>query len=299
MTFEDRESTMNNWQRRTDNLMAAYLLITAGLVLAFRQTIPQWEIVASIHLLAAALVGTLRFVPAKLPRAIQFLRDWYPVIVFPLFYKEVEVFAAAFGNWGLTEPIRQLEVALFGGHPSIYLSERLPWVPLSEYLHFCYLSHVLLIPVVGGYWYHNRREAFRELLFLFSLTLLSSFLFFILFPVDSPFYLAEPLGAPFAGHFFYDLVHFVSGHGGARGGAFPSSHVSVSLVIWLVAWQRQRRVAYLLTPIVAGLIVATVYGRFHYVLDVIAGGLWAVAVVGVYRLSRAPGREESLVAESS
>jgi membrane-associated phospholipid phosphatase len=289
---------METLQRQTDTVMAVYLLMTAGLVLAFRQHLPQWEYFLTAHLLAAGLIGALRYIPAKLPRVLQFLRDWYPVITFPFLYKEVEVFAAAFGNWGLTEPIRQIEVTLFGGHPSIYLSELLPSVPLSEYLHFCYLTHVLLMPVIGGYWYHTQRSAFRELLLLFSITLSLSFLFFILFPVDSPYYLSQPPGRPLAGHFFYDLVHFVARNGGARGGAFPSTHVSLSTVIWLVAWYRQRKVAYIITPIVAGLILATVYGRFHYVLDVLAGLAVAATVVGLYRLSREPASDASLVTES-
>jgi membrane-associated phospholipid phosphatase len=210
------------------------------------------------------------------------LRDWYPVILFPIFYKEVEVFAAAFGNWGLTEPIRRFEVALFGGHPSLTLAERLDWVPLSELLHACYLSHVVLLPGLGGYWYATQRIVFRELVFLVSMTLAISYLFFILFPVDSPFYLSEPPGEPLSGHFFYDLVHFVSDNGGARGGAFPSTHVSVTTVILWVAWQRQRMIAYCLTPVALGLFFATVYGRFHYVVDVFAGWALAATITGAY-----------------
>ena len=121
----------------------------------------------------------------------------------------------------------------------MYLSELLPWIPLSEYLHFCYFAYLLLVPAVGGYWYFtHQRTKFHELVFLFTVTLTASYLFFSLFPVDSPFYLFPRLGAPFEGHFFYDLVHFVSGQGGARGGAFPSSHVSVATVVFLVVWHR-------------------------------------------------------------
>jgi membrane-associated phospholipid phosphatase len=235
-----------------------------------------------IHIVAAALVWALRFLPTILPRPVQFLRDWYPVILFPILYKEVEVFAAAFGNWGLTEPIRRLEVAIFGGHPSITLAERLDWVPLSEFLHLCYLSHVVLLPGLGGYWYATQRIVFRELVFLVSMTLAISYLFFILFPVDSPFYLSEPPGEPLSGHLFYDLVHFVSDNGGARGGAFPSTHVSVTSVILWVAWQRQRMIAYCLAPVALGLFSATVYGRFHYVVDVFAGWALAATITGVY-----------------
>jgi membrane-associated phospholipid phosphatase len=60
--------------------------------------------------------------------------------------------------------------------------------------------------------------------------------------------------------------------------------VSITTVIWLVAWYRQRKLAYWLTPIALGLVFATVYGRFHYGLDVMAGLVHAGVVVGTYRL---------------
>ena len=55
------------------------------------------------------------------------------------------------------------------------------------------------------------------------------------------------------------------------------------VVLWLVAFRYQRRLAILLTPMITGLIVATVYGRFHYVLDTIAGVGLAFAVVANWR----------------
>ena len=275
---------MDHLQRRTDAVIAGYLLTTAVLVAAFHQQFAPWKALVAVHLLASAFIYCLRFLPPKLPGAVQFFRDWYPVMVLLLLYKEVAVFAAAFGNWGLTAVLQDLEVSLFAGHPSLYLSEHLPWAALSEYLHFCYFAYVLMVPAVGGYWYYTKQlTKFRELVFLVSVTLTVSYLFFVLFPVDSPFYLSEPLGEPLAGNFFYELVHFMAGQGGARGGAFPSSHVSVSTVVLLVVWYYDRRLGYFLAPIVAGIYVATVYGRFHYALDVIAGLALAVAIVGSYR----------------
>jgi len=281
---------LDHLQRRTDTVIAGYLVTTAVLVAAFHGQFSPWKALVAAHLLASALIYSLRFLPAKLPGVVQFFRDWYPVMVLPLLYKEVEVFAAAFGNWGLTGILQELEVSLFAGHPSIYLSERLPWIPLSEYLHFCYFAYVLMVPAMGGYWdYTKQLTKFRELVFLVSIALTVSYLFFVMFPVDSPYYLSAPLGEPLAGNFFYQLVHFMAGQGGARGGAFPSSHVSVSTVVLLVVWYHDRRIGYFLAPIVAGIYVATVYGRFHYALDVIAGLALAVALVGSYRV--VAGRE--------
>src|SRR5262249_13494483 len=206
----------------TSIVVASYLAIVGFLILGFRGRLPHWGINASLHFCLGLLV--LR-TPSSNGHALrQFFLDWYPVFLFPVLYKEVEPLATAFGNWGLTWFIRDLEASLFHGHPSIYLSERLPWVPVSEFLHFSYLAYVFLIPGIGGYWYAKPRLYFFDLIFVATLTYLTSSLFFILFPVDSPFYLASPLGSPFAGHLFYDLVHVVSKHGGARGGAFPSSH---------------------------------------------------------------------------
>jgi membrane-associated phospholipid phosphatase len=268
-----------------------YLLISAGLVLWFFEQVPNWEVYLGVHLIVCCLILSSWWLPKDGPVVLQFIRDWYPVPLFLLFYKEVEVFAAAFGDWVLTDVVRDWEVLIFRGHPSFYLSGIFDWVWLSEYLHFCYFFHNIQILLIGGLWYATRRVAFQEMIFLLSVTLCVSYLFYILFPVDSPYYLATPLGAPLAGHLFYDLVHFFSARGGARGGAFPSSHVSVSVVIWLIAWYRHRGLAYVLAPITAGLIVATVYGRFHYVLDLMAGFGLACLVVGLYRKYLVPGIE--------
>src|SRR4029453_16537497 len=81
----------------------------------------------------------------------------------------------------------------------------------------------------------------------------------------------------------FDLVHQVSARGGARGGAFPGAHVSGAVIVTLVAWRHQRRLAYLLAPITGGVMIATVYGRFHYVLDTFAGAGLAITVVVAYR----------------
>ena len=211
--------------------------------------------------------------------------------LFPVFYKEVERLAAAFGDWRLTDLIPAWEAAIFGGQPSIFLGEQWSSVMASEYLHFCYLSYVVVIPGLAGYWYATgRRAAFHELVLLLAVTMFGSYLFFMLLPVDSPYYLSERLGPPQAGHFFFDLVHAVSSRGGARGGAFPSAHVAGAVVTWLVAWRHHRTVACWLAPIIGGLILATVYGRFHYALDTIAGLGVAILVVTTLTRGLPPGQ---------
>ena len=272
-----------DFARWTTTLTASYLAITAALIAILGNTVPDRVWLVAAHL---TLSWSLLILERASPSAgiLRVIRDWHPLMLFPLLYKEVELLAPVIGDWRLSTAIPALESALFAGQPSLYLSERLAFVPLSEYLHFCYLSYVIVIPSVAAYWYlSGRRAAFSELLLLLSTVLLGSYLFFILLPVDSPYYLSQRLGPPLSGHFFFDLVHQVSSRGGARGGAFPSAHVSGAVVVSLVAWRHQRRLAYLLVPITGSLLIATVYGRFHYVLDTLAGAGLAIAVVVAYR----------------
>jgi membrane-associated phospholipid phosphatase len=263
--------------------MASYLALTAALAASLGDTIPGRGRLIVLHL---TLSATLLILNRARPSAgiLGVLHDWHPLLLFPVLYKEVEVLARGIGDWRLTAAIPAWEAALFGGQPSSYLSQRLASVMLSEYLHFCYLAYVIVIPSVAAYWYvSGRRTAFGELLLMLSAVMLGSYLFFIVLPVDSPYYLSQRLGPPFSGHVFFDLVHQVSARGGARGGAFPSAHVSGAVVVSLVAWRHQRWLAYLLVPITGGVMVATVYGRFHYALDAIAGAAVAIAVVTAYR----------------
>lgn len=280
--------------RCTDGLSIAYLLAVALLLVLFRGQVPHWLALFCLHLVGAAFFLWLPSVAIQGRSFWQFLHDWYPVALFPLLFREVGLLAATLGNWGLTERIRSLEVVLFHGHPSLYLSQQWAWVTLSEYLHFCYFFFMIMMPVVGGYWYlTGHKLAFRELIFLLCVTFYSSYFFFILFPVESPFYLSDPPGDPISGHFFYSLVHAIASQAGARGGAFPSTHVSGSIVLLLLAWKRQRPMGYLLLPIIGGAVVATVYGRFHYALDAVGGLVVGFVVIFAYRVLESgsfPGR---------
>ena len=68
-----------------------------------------------------------------------------------------------------------------------------------------------------------------------------------------------------------------------HGGAFPSTHVSGSVVALICAWRYARWWGVALLPLVVSICVATVYGRYHYFVDVAAGIVMAVIGVGIGR----------------
>ena len=69
-----------------------------------------------------------------------------------------------------------------------------------------------------------------------------------------------------------DLIHL---------NAFPSGHTAVTLVYLAILFVESRRLAWIFLPLVAGLIVATVALRYHYLIDVVAGVVVAAAWIFV------------------
>ena len=117
--------------RWTTTLTASYLAITAALIAILGQTVPGRVRLVAVHL---TLAGSLLILNRARPAAgiLRAIRDWHPLILFPLLYKEVELLAAVIGDWRLSAAIPAWEAALFRGQPSLYLSEQLPFVPLSD-----------------------------------------------------------------------------------------------------------------------------------------------------------------------
>jgi len=62
---------------------------------------------------------------------------------------------------------------------------------------------------------------------------------------------------------------------------FPSGHTMIAVAVLLVAFRRARDVFRVLLPVAVLLVLSTVYCRYHYVVDVLAGIILAIATVPV------------------
>jgi membrane-associated phospholipid phosphatase len=83
----------------------------------------------------------------------------------------------------------------------------------------------------------------------------------------------------YEGFLFTDLLRGFIKKAAYRGGAFPSSHVGVAVTILVILWQFRPRIARnIFLPLVIALSLATVYGQYHYVTDVIAGLLMGLGI---------------------
>ena len=76
----------------------------------------------------------------------------------------------------------------------------------------------------------------------------------------------------------------------------PSGHTAIALLVLFLSYRYARLLFYLFCPIVAALILSTVYLRYHYVIDLFAGAALAAgcSLIGppLYRWLEARGGRE-------
>jgi membrane-associated phospholipid phosphatase len=201
--------------------------------------------------------------------------DWLVLTVGPLMYIEMRWIIAGMGMPHHDATIVGWERTLFPSNPSATLAPGLHLPLLSEVLHFAYASYYLIIylPPIALY-VMGRREAFVKTVLALTIVYGACFITYALFPVDGPRYLVGPAAAPDGPvrRFVLALLE----RGSSRGTAFPSSHVAASLVSALCALRYQRRVGLVVAPFVAALVLATVYGGFHYAVDALVGVILGV-----------------------
>ncbi|MDX2033107.1 MAG: phosphatase PAP2 family protein [Blastocatellia bacterium] len=264
-----------------DRLTLGYLLFSTTLIALCRDNIAQWETLLPIHLgLMAGIVG-LSVARARRVPLLSLVSHWYPTLLFLFFFEEIGLIVhAIFPGWFDAHLIRA-DYALFGVHPTVWI-EQFSNYWLNEYMQLVYTSYFLLtIGLATHLWWKGRREEFAVFLASTCAAYYLCYVIFVLFPIESPHHTLRHLQqVELAGGPFTAFINLIEKHGRVHGGAFPSAHVAGSVVALISAWRFTRRAGWWMTPLVASICVATVYGRYHYVMDVFAG--IAMAALGCW-----------------
>jgi hypothetical protein len=280
-----------------DIATGAYVAIATGAVLlAFRsEGIPGWPWLLSAHALILALV-LLAPRARNSGRLGRFLGEWYPMLLLPALYGEIGILtlSAGFQNDLL---IQRLETWVFGSQISYRWIRESPNAVLSWVLHACYLAYYpILYAAPFGLWMGGRRDASRHTIFAVMATFYLCYIVFLFFPVAGPRYafggahnIATQVGpARFAA--------WLLDRGDSWGAAFPSSHVAASVVATGMALRYRRTLGLTLLPFTIGLILAVVYGQFHYAVDALSGLMVAALMLGIMQTAEATVPEPLAVA---
>jgi membrane-associated phospholipid phosphatase len=275
----------------TDLVTLGGLIGLTLLAMVFAGRLVRPVFVIGVNLLFIALyVGSLLVLRRLRRRELRFLvRTGTVQLTFIQIYQTCNYLQLLFFGWQ-DDRVLAWEQALFGVQPVVAV-QRLYSVPVTEWMLFVYVVYVLLYPVLAAIiFFKHGEEANEDYLFQLGLVNLLCGIGFILFPVAGPMYwqkVRSLLTTPLASGPFGAAAEWIRVYIHQAGGSIPSAHCAVATVMWFMARKYTKRGFLWLAPIILSLYVSTVYGRFHYVSDSIAG----VAAAGLCLLAaRAIGK---------
>jgi membrane-associated phospholipid phosphatase len=289
-----------------DALTITFALFLSVICLVIAPHLSLWFCIICINVLASA--GVIVFAqiaagatdPSKLNVLqpgnpfLKIVYDWYPAPLVFLSYKEIYLVLQAVGMPDRDNVLIAIDRWIFGVHPTVWLYQFATPV-VTEILEIAYASFYILMLVTGLEPYVRRENGkFNFFIFTFLYGFFLSYIGYLLVPGVGPRFTLHDFSAlkdELPGIFCTDAIRdfLNAGESIPRNAAnaiatvqrdvFPSGHTQMTLIVIYLAAKFKLRTRYFLFVFGTLLIIATVYLRYHYVVDLIAGAMFMVFTV--------------------
>lgn len=248
--------------------------------------------------LAALIVASARTDWSRMDRVtpLRVVHDWAPAAILLGFYFELTPALPRinpFEDHRFDRAFQAIDVYLLGDDPAGAITQfGTRW--LSDVLTLCYTAYYPLIIAVPIALYVRREfTAFRTVSAIVMVAFTLSYVGYALCPAIGPHVLFDgPRAAVLDGYGFARSVYSVLRDVPAEPpDAFPSGHALMGILAPAIAWRFRRPLFVWVAPVGVGIVLATVYLRFHYLIDVVASFVlapvvWTLGRVLDERLSR-------------
>ena len=283
-----------------DYATQAYSTLVLALILVFHnQTVAHWEWLALAHLAGIGAVhGLARWCSSgRAWPGVDFIRHFYPVPFYLWFFCETGALNRMFFGEYMDPLAIQWDQAIFGCQPSVLFMEKLPWLPLSEVFYASYFSYYLMIVGVGVALFLRDRRHFFHYISVVSFVFYLCYLVYIFLPIIGPrvyfqtingYTLPEAFQKMSPTHVYpealqngvcFRLMGWLYDIFESPGAALPSSHVAVAICTVHFSFRYLRVIRYPHLIVAILLCLSTLYCRYHYGVDVLAGLLTAAVLI--------------------
>lgn len=283
------------------NLNAADLLVViftsflSLLAIIFNAKVIYWKEIVVINFFFQSFIFTLAYFDEHRRTIFTHqLRFWYLVPTIFLVFKEL---------YNLIDPIRgriydnvliDIDRFLFGGDPTHFLFQfTTPF--LTEILQIAYGTFFFLPIILGiSLLAKDKKNELYYLAFIVVFGFFLSYIGYILFPAIGPRFTLHDYSQTnieLPGLFFTNFLREIVNAGESipagtlnpalvvQRDAFPSGHTEITLLVMYLSVKYKSRSKYIIIPLGSLLIIATVYLRYHYVIDLIAGAAFMVFTI--------------------
>ena len=229
------------------------------------------------------------------------LKVFYVVVLPPVFFKTAEFISFPLHGHDFDSLFIIADRMLcFGVNPTWWLYQHIPIVPaFIEYLQICYSLFYFLPLSLAIELYHKEgahSDRLQEVFFAILYGFLLSYVAYFFFPSIGPRFTLHDFMATsreLPGIFATDWLRAFLDRGEnilpgmplptilrvVTRDAFPSGHAEVTLLTILLAFKFRARTRWPIAILGSSLIFSTVYLRYHYVVDILAGAVLAMVVL--------------------
>lgn len=255
---------------KIDVLFFVYLFISTGfLIFAWNSSTPLYTQLWVRILLVPSILALIYFSSKTSNYFIKLMRIGYPIVVSAYFYSETFFYNKLFFS-NIDPLLFKIDNAIFGLQPSLEFSLIFSNKLFSELMYFSYFFFYLLIFLFLLYIFLKRNSHFEEIVFKLTASFYIFYLIFSFIPSAGPqFYLLYPENKLPDAYIFNQIMRFIQKIGEQPTGAFPSSHVGISLIILNLSKKYAPGFFKKTIVLVILLILSTVYIKAHYAVDII------------------------------
>lgn len=214
------------------------------------------------------------------------LRDWLPCALIVLAYRESGLFLLPDLTHSLDHAFIQWDRALFANSwVRALVAAGSPW--LERFFELCYLFTYPFVPLgfaavyfARGGTHGDERAWQKDKDFFWTTVLLAvlvSYTLYPLFPLTPPRVLFHDLPWPASKPLLRGMNLWVLKYYSVQACIFPSGHVAGGVATALAVRARHPRLGALFLVAAASIAAATVFQRYHYTADAVAGALVGIA----------------------
>jgi membrane-associated phospholipid phosphatase len=275
-----------------DMLSIIFLQFLSILNILYHGLIPQWMIFTiSNSVITLFIIAIAWYAGEWKTKTLGFLHHWYLYLLVFYIYTQTYFLGYPIQGKDYDGVLIVMDRWIFGVDPTIWFMKFAH--PLAtEILQVCYFSYYFLIAAVGIE--IALRKTDRDLQYFAFVCVYGfylSYIGYILFPAVGPRVILHDfntISTELPGLFFTEPIrtflnyqeHIVpnSPNPGAyvHRNAFPSGHAEITLIVIYLSHRFNLNIKFGIATIGTLLIIGTVYLRYHYVIDLIAGVLFFV-----------------------
>lgn len=229
-------------------------------------------------------------------KKFKIFRSLYIVPIVFSIYTQVQVYIPFLNPHMYDQVLAGWDRAIFGVNPTEWLHQFSNPI-LTEWLQFAYMTYYFMPIVVGvEFIMKNREEEFDYLIRNVVLAFYLSYIAYLFMPAIGPRFILHDfasLNLELPGILLTEFFrNIVNAGGGAPPGienpaqfvnrdCMPSGHTWITIVNMYVAFKFNSKYKYIVLIFGLSLIAATVYLRYHYVVDLIVGAILAYVSIKI------------------